>query len=167
MWDPRNNSALPRNGALGVRRRFCFERPFVVIGNIVVELSNTDTKLGICRLLLFQCSVVVIESNESGVALRDRVPLLDVSTSRKTSRISGLRGCRDLVRPRTVRFKAFTRCLTTSAWNFGKPATLAFNSFADNSRPYININIKITILSFNAYLFKYFLIAIKLILFFG
>lgn len=76
------------------------------------------------------------ESNESGVALRDRVPVLDVSMSRNTSRMSGLREWRDLVRPRTVRFNALTRCFTASAWDLGRPATLDFNSFVDNSRPY-------------------------------
>lgn len=76
------------------------------------------------------------ESNESGVALRDRVPVLDVSMSRNTSRMSGLREWRDLVRPRTVRFNALTRCFTASACDLGRPATLDFNSFVDNSRPY-------------------------------
>lgn len=75
------------------------------------------------------------ESKESGVALRDLVPVLDVSTSRKTSRMSGLREWRDLVRPRTVRLRALTRCFTASACERGKPAMLDFSSFVDNSRP--------------------------------
>ena len=76
-----------------------------------------------------------IESNESGVALRDRVPVLDASTSRNTSRMSGFLGCRDLVRPRTVRFNALTRCLTASACDRGKPTRLDVNSPLDSSRP--------------------------------
>lgn len=76
-------------------------------------LSKIDTKLGI--VVLVQCSSPGSESNESGVALRDLVPVLDASISRKTSRISGLREILDLVLPRTVRFKAFTLCLTASA----------------------------------------------------
>lgn len=44
MCDPRNNSADPRNGALGVRLRFCFPRTLTVVGDV---LSKIDTKLGI------------------------------------------------------------------------------------------------------------------------
>lgn len=76
-------------------------------------MSKIDTKLGI--VVLLQCSSPGRESNESGVALRDLVPVLDASISLKTSRISGLRDIRDLVRPRTVRFNALTLCLTASA----------------------------------------------------
>lgn len=92
---------------------------------------------------LFQWSVSAgKESNESGVALRDRVPVLEVSISRNTSRMSGFREWRDLVRPRTVRFSAFTRCLTASACDLGRPAMLDFNSLVGSSRPCKNsINI--------------------------
>lgn len=44
MCDPRNRSALTRNGSLGVRRKFCLMRAFVMAA---VGLSNIDTKLGL------------------------------------------------------------------------------------------------------------------------
>lgn len=44
IWDPRNRSALTRNGSLGVRRRFCLIRAFVMAA---VGLSKIDTKLGL------------------------------------------------------------------------------------------------------------------------
>lgn len=176
MCDPRNRSALTRNGSLGVRRKFCLIRAFVMAA---VGLSKIDTKLGLkwrCderkakillkmnmldlnlnRLFGFSSNDFFVsmenfvltyiwwlfqwsgsagnESSESGVALRDRVPVLDVSTSRNTSRMSGLREWRDRVRPRTVRLSALTRCLTASACDLGRPAMLDFNSFVGNSRP--------------------------------
>jgi len=49
MCDPRKSSADPRNGALGVRLKFCFPR-LIVVGDV---LSKIDTKLGIWLLLLF------------------------------------------------------------------------------------------------------------------
>lgn len=74
MCDPRKSSADPRNGALGVRRRFCFARmPTTGL------LSKIDTKLGIWVLeLLFHWSWSGRESSESGVALREREPVLQV-----------------------------------------------------------------------------------------
>lgn len=44
MCDPRNKSALPRNGALGVLRRFCLDLAFVMA---VAGLSKIETKLGL------------------------------------------------------------------------------------------------------------------------
>lgn len=44
MCDPRNRSALTRNGSLGVRRKFCLIRAFVMAA---VGLSKIDTKLGL------------------------------------------------------------------------------------------------------------------------
>lgn len=71
MCDPRNSSAEPRNGALGVRRRFCFARmPTAGL------LSKIETKLGICWP--FHWSWSGRESSESGVALREREPVLQV-----------------------------------------------------------------------------------------
>lgn len=148
MCEPLNKSALPLNGALGVRRRFCLDFPCGV-----VALSNIDTKLGLNSkqiavnlskyyksqmsygCWLFHWSPADTESSESGVALRDREPVLELSASRKTSLMSGFRGCLDLVRPRTVLFNAFTRCFTASAWFDGSPATLDFSSKAVSSRP--------------------------------
>lgn len=72
MCDPRNSSAEPRNGALGVRRRFCF-----ALTPTTGLLSKIDTKLGIW-LFEFHCSWSGIESSESGVALLDREPVLHV-----------------------------------------------------------------------------------------
>lgn len=43
ICDPRKSSADPRNGALGVRLKFCFPR-LIVVGDV---LSKIDTKLGI------------------------------------------------------------------------------------------------------------------------
>lgn len=74
MCDPLKSSAEPRNGALGVRRRFCFARtPTAGL------FSKIDTKLGIWWLpLAFHWSWSGSESNESGVALLDREPVLHV-----------------------------------------------------------------------------------------
>lgn len=47
MCDPRNRSALTRNGSLGVRRKFCLIRAFVMAA---VGLSKIDTKLGLRRI---------------------------------------------------------------------------------------------------------------------
>lgn len=69
------------------------------------------------------------------MALRDRVPVLEISTSGNTSRISGFRAWRVLFRPLTVRFRALTRCFTASAWDSASPARAAFNSFHCTSRP--------------------------------
>lgn len=44
MCEPRNRSALTRNGSLGVRRKFCLIRAFVMAA---VGLSKIDTKLGL------------------------------------------------------------------------------------------------------------------------
>lgn len=44
ICDPRNRSALTRNGSLGVRRKFCLIRAFVMAA---VGLSKIDTKLGL------------------------------------------------------------------------------------------------------------------------
>jgi hypothetical protein len=74
MCEPRNNSAEPRKGALGVRRRFCLLRWLTVVDGL---LSNIDTKLGIW-LPPFHWSWSGSESSESGVALRDREPVLHV-----------------------------------------------------------------------------------------
>lgn len=78
MCEPRKSSADPRSGAEGVRRRFCFDRGLT----IVVEFwSKSETKLGIWLLLLFHWwwwSWSGSESNESGVALREREPVLHV-----------------------------------------------------------------------------------------
>lgn len=72
MCDPRNSSAEPRNGALGVRRRFCF-----ALTPTTGLLSKIETKLGIC-VPLFHWSWSGRESSESGVALREREPVLHV-----------------------------------------------------------------------------------------
>lgn len=155
ICDPRNNSAEPRNGALGVRRRFCFART-----RATGALSKIDTKLGIW-LLLFHWSWSGKESSESGVALLDREPVLHVcsnvmiwykvirmthqivaiyyltSTSRNTSRISGFfLVCLDLVLPRTVLFKALTLNFTASAWCFDNRANIGANSDVGCSRPF-------------------------------
>lgn len=154
MCDPRKSSADPRNGALGVRRRFCFARmPTTGL------LSKIDTKLGIWVLeLLFHWSWSGRESSESGVALREREPVLQVyrwcnsrsikmitakcfvqltSTSRNTSRMSGFfRVFLDLVLPRTVRFKALTLSFTASAWCFDSRAKIGTNSDVGCSRPF-------------------------------
>jgi hypothetical protein len=59
------------------------------------------------------------------------------STSRNTSRMSGFfRVCRDLVLPRTVRFKALTRSFTASAWCFESRAKMGANSDVGCSRPF-------------------------------
>lgn len=76
----------------------------------MLPLRPPPSPLVIVLLFVCQCSQPDIESSESGVALRDRVPVLDVSAScRNTSRMSGLRECRLRVRPRTVRFSVLTR----------------------------------------------------------
>ena len=155
IWDPLNNSADPLNGALGVRLKFCLPR--VGIGRHTVLASKIDTKFGLWQKdktklvnkykfklifinymwwLLPQWSSGGSESKESGVALLDLVPVLDVSMSLKTSRISGLRWFRFLCRPRTVRFKAFTLCFTASAWLLDNPTSTGVISAADNSRPW-------------------------------
>lgn len=55
--------------------------------------------------------------------------------------MSGLRECRLRVRPRTVRFRVLTRCLTASAWLRGRPAMLDVSSAVVNSRPYVKKNV--------------------------
>lgn len=93
MCEPRNSSLGARIGALGVRRRFCFARltfvcwwcgwwwPSVLDG----LLSKIETKLGMgwwwwwpvfCHGATSWTSGS--ESSESGVALRDREPVLQV-----------------------------------------------------------------------------------------
>lgn len=54
--------------------------------------------------------------------------------------MSGFLGCRNLVRPRTVRFNAFTLCFTASACVFDNPVITGNKSLVDTSRPckYVN-----------------------------
>lgn len=75
ICEPRKSSADPRNGAEGVLRRFCFDRGLTMV---VAFWSKSETKLGIWLLLLFHWSWSGSESNESGVALREREPVLHV-----------------------------------------------------------------------------------------
>lgn len=151
LCEPLKSSAEPRIGALGVRRRFCFGR---VPGAL---LSKIETKLGICVPLFHWSWASGRESRESGVALRDREPVLHVciksfqgywwsrnfsqsyltSTSRKTSRMSGFfLVFLDLVLPRTVRFSALTLNFTASAWCFDSRAKIGANSDVGCSRPW-------------------------------
>lgn len=58
------------------------------------------------------------------------------STSRKTSLISGFLWWRDLVRPRTVLFKAFTLCLTASACDCESPERATESAEVGSSRPW-------------------------------
>ena len=76
------------------------------------------------------------ESSESGVALRDLVPVLEFSRSlsRNTSLMSGLR-CRRRPRWRTVWLRERTRRRTASAWWRGSSLRAGSRAQSGSSRP--------------------------------
>lgn len=113
MCDPRNSSAEPRKGALGVRRRFCFART-----PTTGALSKIETKLGIW-LPLFHWSWSGSESNESGVALLEREPVLHVWEDLKVNRMTSS-CCNSLSSPQHLEirpeYQVFSSCVSISSF---------------------------------------------------